>query len=98
MSKMKSFMNKSVFSTDKDKQLLYICRVSGNCKNLIALLEARPDIDINAAKYVSESHFNGFYILTIVLICIYFGDLFCRMVGRCCSWHQLLVLLTLLTI
>lgn len=68
--RMKKFMNNAVFSTDKDKQLLYICRVSGNCKNLIALLVSHTDIDINAAKYVSilEHHIIVLFVFRLSLI------------------------------
>ena len=50
---LKKLIQKTSLSSDKDKKILYICRASGKCKNLIALLQMRPDIDVDAAIYVS---------------------------------------------
>ena len=50
---LKKLIQKTALSSDKDKKILYICRVSGKCKDLIALLQWRTDIDVDAAKYVS---------------------------------------------
>ena len=45
-------------STDDTSELTdtitHICKVTGNCSDLIAILINNPDIDVNETKYVSR--------------------------------------------
>lgn len=51
---MKKVLNNKIFTNDFDKKIKYICKVSGNCNELISLLERKIDVDINGKNYVNK--------------------------------------------